>query len=65
MNPCFVIKRWDSTDSAQVDVDQTRQTGRQVRQGIIRDTDGTRTLVIWLPQVSTQETDYRIYAHEG
>jgi hypothetical protein len=61
LNPCFVIRNWGSGNPAQVEIDQTRQTGRQVRQGIIRDTDGTRTMVIWLPQKSTQATSYKIF----
>jgi hypothetical protein len=61
LNPCFVIKHWDTASAARVEIDGTRQTGRPVRQGIIRDTDGTRTLVIWLKQTSTQKTHYKIY----
>jgi hypothetical protein len=37
--------------------------GRQVRQGIIRDTDGTRTMVIWIPQTSTRKTSYGILSN--
>lgn len=59
-NPCFVIKNWGSGNPAQVEIDREKQTGRQVRQGIIRDTDGTRTMVIWLPQTSTRATSYKI-----
>jgi SNF2 family DNA or RNA helicase len=58
--PCFMIKNWGSGNLAQVEIDQTKQTGRQMRQGIIRDTDGTRTMVMWLPQTSTHATSYKI-----
>jgi len=61
LNPCFVIKHWGAASAARVEIDGTRQTGRAVRQGIIRDTDGTRTLVIRLKQTSTQKTHYKIY----
>jgi hypothetical protein len=59
-NPCFVIRNWGGGDPAHVEIDRKRQTGNQVRQGIIRDTDGTRTLVIWIPQTSSRPTSYRI-----
>ncbi len=61
LNPCFVIKHWGSSALARVEINQTKQTGNHVRQGIIRDTDGTRTLVIWLTQTSTRKTHYKIY----
>jgi hypothetical protein len=61
LNPCFVIKHWGRASAARLEIDQKKQTGKHVRQGIIRDTDGTRTLVIWLEQTTTQKTSYRIY----
>ncbi len=60
LNPCFVIKQWGSDSAARVEIDQKNQTGKHVRQGIIRDTDGTRTRVIWLEQTTTQNTSYKI-----
>jgi hypothetical protein len=35
--------------------------GRNVRQGIIRDTDGTRTLVMWIEQKTEDKSAYHIY----
>lgn len=61
LNPCFVIKDWGSAAAARLQIDHKTQTGRQVRQGIIRDTDGTRTMVIWLKQTATRKTSYKIY----
>lgn len=61
LNPCFVIKHWGSTSTARVEIDRKKQTGRRVRQGVIRDTDGTRTMVIWLEQTSTRKTHYTIH----
>jgi len=60
-NPCFVIKHWGSASAARLEIDHRTQTGKHVRQGIVRDTDGTRTMVIWLKQTSTQKTSYKIY----
>jgi len=49
LNPCFVIKRWDSGAAARVAIDgKPVQPGRTLRQGIFRDTDGRPNLAIWL-----------------
>ena len=62
LNPCFVIKHWSGRPRARVEIDNKTQTpGSHFRQGIIRDTDGTRTMVIWLKQTSTRKTNYTIY----
>jgi len=62
LNPCFVIKHWSGRSEARVEIDnKTQKPGRHFRQGIIRDTDGTRTMVIWLKQTSTRKTSYKIY----
>ena len=46
VNPCFVIKKWASDDEAVLKIDG--KSSSAFRQGIIRDTDGTQTLVVWL-----------------
>lgn len=61
LNPCFVIKHWGTSSAAHVEIDGKKQTGSRLRQGIIRDTDGSQTMIIWLEQTSTQETAYKIY----
>ncbi len=61
LNPCFVIKGWGSASVARVEINRKKQAGRHLRQGIVRDSDGTRTLVIWLEQTATQLTQYKIY----
>ena len=49
VNPCFVIKDWKSDQIADVKCDGVLlKKGTSLRQGIIRDTDGTQTLIIWL-----------------
>jgi hypothetical protein len=48
-NPCFVIKRWESDAAARVAIDgKPVQPGKTFRQGIVRDVDGRRSVVIWL-----------------
>ncbi len=53
-NLCFVIKNWQKSDSASLKINgEIRNPGPDFRQGIIRDTDGTRTMVIWIKYEST------------
>ena len=48
INPCFVVRHWNNDNIAHVTINGTRvEDGSSMRQGIIRDVDGTQTLVIW------------------
>jgi len=49
VNPCFLVKNWD---------------GKKLRQGIIRDTNGKRALVIWTKMQSQKPTEFSISARE-
>jgi hypothetical protein len=61
LNPCFVIKNWGSDRTARLLINGKKMdAGGTVRQGVIRDTDGTQTLVIWIVQKSEGSADYRI-----
>jgi hypothetical protein len=52
-NPCLVIENWTNKHQARLLVnDEPLSPGTSFRQGITRSTDGTRTLVIWLPLTS-------------
>jgi hypothetical protein len=54
VNPCFVIKNRASNSKAALKIDgKTIKPGKSLRQGIIRDTDGSTTLVVWLEKQST------------
>jgi len=58
-----VIKNWTSDKTAEVQIDnKAAAPGPACRQGIVRDTDGTRTLVIWLKQEATKNIDLAISA---
>ncbi len=62
VNPCFVIKNWESDRQARLVINGKKMdAASNVRQGIIRDTDGTRTLVIWIGQKSEDKSSYNIY----
>ncbi|MBN1414846.1 MAG: LamG domain-containing protein [Bacteroidales bacterium] len=58
-NLCFVIKRWDSrTSDAKLNVIQNH--GQEYSQGIIVDTDGTYTKILWVPMSATSVRDFFI-----
>jgi len=61
LNPCFVIKNWGSKPLAHLEIDGKKQAvDENFRQGIIKDTDCTETLVIWLNQKSFNKVHYKI-----
>ena len=48
VNPCFVIENWAMNSPASLAVDgQGKTSGPDVRQGVVRDTDGSWKLVVW------------------
>jgi hypothetical protein len=48
VNPCFVVKNWAQNSPASLAVNGKAMTsGPDVRQGIVRDTDGSWTMVVW------------------
>jgi hypothetical protein len=51
VNPCFTIRNWGHHGAAEVKV--TGAEAKDVRQGVITDTDGTKTMVIWLELAAT------------
>ena len=61
VNPCFVIKNWGSNTKAVLKIDgKTIEPGKSFRQGIVRDTDGTQTLIIWLETESEKPVEISI-----
>jgi hypothetical protein len=62
LNPCFVLAAWGGPASAHLENDGKAQVpGPNFRQGIIRDIDGTQTMIIWVRQQSEQPLQYEIY----
>jgi len=61
LNPCFVVKNWGSDTEARLKINGKKQASESnIRQGTIRDTDGTLTLVVWIGHKSTEEVSYNI-----
>jgi hypothetical protein len=49
VNPCLVLKGWDGESEAELIVNgQPIVAGKMFRQGIVYDTDGTPTKIVWL-----------------
>ena len=62
LNPCFVIKNWGADSKARIKINNKNlSAGGKIKQGIIRDTDGTKTLVIWIEQKSYEKVLYDIH----
>jgi hypothetical protein len=60
-NPCFVIANWASDIKAATGIDgKSISCDKDLRQGIIRDTDGKQTLIIWLKTESEQPMEISI-----
>jgi len=58
VNPCFVVKDWHCGDPAQLEIDSKAEAGGPTfRQGIVRDSFGKPSLVVWLKrQLTTPAT---------
>ena len=60
LNPCFVIRNW-GPGKAGLKIDgKAIKSGKSFRQGIIRDTDGTQTLIIWIKTESEKPVEISI-----
>ncbi|MBA7700125.1 hypothetical protein ES703_108832 [subsurface metagenome] len=46
-NLCLVFKQWNSKENAVISVDGS---DIESKQGIVRDTDGSYKLVVWIPK---------------
>ena len=48
LNPCFVVKNWSLNSGARLFINgKLVPAGTDARQGMVRDTDGSWTLVVW------------------
>ena len=62
-NTGIVIKKWKMDKPAKVFVDgNTMENCEKLKQGIKRDTDGSKTLIIWLEKESVKPVDIEIVA---
>ena len=65
-NPCFVIEKWTNRNKSRLAVNgKELAPGKSFRQGITRDIDGTRTLVVWLQLQSTSPIRFTVKAAGG
>jgi hypothetical protein len=61
VNPAFVVKKWLSSKKGALTIDGDRIISPgKFRQGIVRDTDGSRMLVIWLQMNSEKPVKMEI-----
>ncbi len=61
VNACFVIKGWGNKSVANLKIDGKQiESGSNFRQGLIRDTNGTQTMVIWIKYQSTSPESIEI-----
>ena len=61
VNPCFVFRNWGSNLSAAVKINgRALKPGPDFRQGIVRDTDGTRSMVMWIREKFDEDTKFEI-----
>jgi hypothetical protein len=59
VNPCFVIKNWDRNLKATLTINgDAVSTETDVRQGVIRDVDGSWTLIAWFNMESSDEVEF-------
>jgi hypothetical protein len=59
VNPCFVVKNWAQNSPASLAVNGKAMTsGPDVRQGIVRDTDGGWTMVVWFRLEATEPVEF-------
>jgi hypothetical protein len=65
-NPAFVIKNWGSEKAqARLKINHEELTpGPLFRQGMVIDTDGTYSLIIWIDYQVTERTTFEIRNHQ-
>ena len=56
-NICMVFKHWNSDQKASLSVDGSEIDAKQ---GIVRDTDGSYKLIVWIPESSVEAFDINI-----
>ena len=56
VNPAFVIKNWGPNPAASLKINgKSIKPGSDFRQGVVRDTNGTQTMVIWIKSEITED----------
>ncbi len=61
VNPAFVIKNWNSDEEVDLTLNgKDVQKGKDFRQGVIRDTDGSKTLIVWIKTTSKRPVQIKL-----
>ena len=61
VNVCIVLKGWDDKGLAKVTIDSKPLDDKnELRQGLVRDVDGTKTLIIWIQKSSMKPVQIEI-----
>ena len=61
INACFVIKNWGKSTVAIILIDGKKiGDDSSIKQGVIRDTDGSYTKIIWVEKESVKPLDFKI-----
>ena len=58
VNPCFVIKNWGSNRKAALFVNGNEKSS--LRQGIVRDVDGSQVMILWIEMTSAKKTQFKV-----
>ncbi len=58
-NFCMIFKHWNSKQKARVSIDENQV---DCKQGIVRDTDGSYKLLIWIDMQSSESLDIEVKA---
>ena len=66
VNPAFVIKNWQANSKAEVKINGRKNLPRKkCRQGIVRDTDGQPTFILWLERLSDVPLNIKVSAQSN
>lgn len=57
-NACFVVRHWTGKEAALSIDGKALKPGRAFRQGIVRDTDGTKMLIVWAQTTSVKPVHF-------
>ena len=65
-NPCFVIKDWGERGKIEIKMNgKVISSEKDLRQGFVYDTDGSKTLIVWIKRVSNEQSSFSLNTIEG
>lgn len=60
INPCFLIRNWNSDKKATLKINSKKAKPKCFCQGIVRDINGKRMMVIWIEKEDQPKTEFEI-----